>query len=290
MKPFIHPSFWADSDIEEQDAQVKLAALWLITNSQTSILGVCEPSRRRFEFETGLPVEALQRALQGLPKMFQSIGNSVFIKNYIRHQFGSGPALIRNNFFRKMQSVFLGADDEIQKAIIAEYPEFREARKGFARGSQPQGKERIGREGKGKDVPADRFEEFWNGVPNKIGKGEARKAWQKALKVADADTIIAGLKGYRAYESGRVMQRDYRPLHPATWLNQERWTDAQAKAPKSPSELEADRIKALRQRVQPDLENFKKWFAEQYQRDDWEEGLRRESVLSDFLASKGEKP
>ncbi len=44
MKPFIDQSFWSDPDIEAAKTGVKLAALWLITNTQTSLLGICGAS------------------------------------------------------------------------------------------------------------------------------------------------------------------------------------------------------------------------------------------------------
>lgn len=71
----------------------------------------------------------------------------------------------------------------------------------------------------------DMFERFWNGVPNKIAKGKAREAWNKAVKVASAETILSGLPTFCEYERRRKYEQDYRPLHPATWLNQERWGD-----------------------------------------------------------------
>jgi len=71
------------------------------------------------------------------------------------------------------------------------------------------------------------FEEFWKEVPNKISKGAAREAYCKARDKATHAAILAGLPGYAAYESTRqkASKGDYRPLHPATWLNQERWND-----------------------------------------------------------------
>lgn len=67
--------------------------------------------------------------------------------------------------------------------------------------------------------------DFWPNVPTKIGKGAARKAYIKARKKIPAETILTGLPKYQAYEDGRKDQSDYRPLHPATWINQERWAD-----------------------------------------------------------------
>ena len=82
----------------------------------------------------------------------------------------------------------------------------------------------------------DEFEkEFWPNVPNKVGKGKARDAYIKARKIAKKEKILAGLPNYVAYAKKRSSQPDYRPLHPATWLNQERWTDEpEFKRKKSP--------------------------------------------------------
>ena len=69
------------------------------------------------------------------------------------------------------------------------------------------------------------FEEFWNGVPNKISKGYARECFSRALKKASFEEIMAGLPAYHQYEKKRQKQEGYQPLHPSTWLNRERWTD-----------------------------------------------------------------
>lgn len=148
MKPLLDPAFWSDPEIEANKPGVKLAALWLITNSQTSLLGVCGASVTRFKFETGLPEEALQRALEALPRSFTKIGNVVFVRNYIRHQFGTGDKLTRNNFFVALKSLFLSVkDEELRNAILKEYPEFEQALQRACEGlSKP--KERIGKERK----------------------------------------------------------------------------------------------------------------------------------------------
>ena len=72
----------------------------------------------------------------------------------------------------------------------------------------------------------DRFDEFWSEVSRKIGKGQARKAWTAALKKADADTIITGI---RRYAAERRSENPKFTAHPATWLNGERWEDERPK-------------------------------------------------------------
>lgn len=61
------------------------------------------------------------------------------------------------------------------------------------------------------------FSAFWAGYPRKDAKGDARKAWPRALVKATSAQILAGLSQYRFREEMRFV-----PL-PATWLNGERW-------------------------------------------------------------------
>ena len=72
----------------------------------------------------------------------------------------------------------------------------------------------------------DGFELFWSKVPRKVAKGGARKAFKSALKKASQDQITSGMESYAASVKGKDPQFI---VHPATWLNQERWDD-EAKA------------------------------------------------------------
>lgn len=179
MKPMIDQSFWSDPDIEAQKSGVKLTALWLMTNSQTSLLGLCGASDQRFAFETGLPSEALQRAIEALPRAFVRFGSLVFVKNYIRHQFGTGGKLKRNNFFVALKSLFLSVKDlDLRSEVLKEYPEFKEALEEGLKGlTKPQySTDRERKEGKesperkpqpGIEIPeclrTERFETAWSG-------------------------------------------------------------------------------------------------------------------------------
>lgn len=145
MKPFIDSSFWSDPDIETAKPGVKLAALWLITNPRTSLIGLCESSLARFELETGLKAEVLARALEALPRAFKKFGNTVFVTRYIQHQFGRGDKLKRNNFFVALRSLFGNVkDEELREYFLAEYPEFDTEPE---RASQGLVKPKEGREG-----------------------------------------------------------------------------------------------------------------------------------------------
>jgi predicted transcriptional regulator len=59
------------------------------------------------------------------------------------------------------------------------------------------------------------FDEFWNLYPKKIAKGDALKAWNKAIKSKTADEL---LKLTKAYAEGKLPELKYIP-YPASWLN-----------------------------------------------------------------------
>lgn len=107
-----------------------------------------------------------------------------------------------------------------------------ENRKNVRNGAKPKRK-----------APADapRFDEFWDIYPRKRDKGKARPAWNKAVKKADPDTIIAAAKRYAATvdrsEGGRFIK------YPASWLNAEAWDDEPADQDTSPEQDMWTRLK-----------------------------------------------
>jgi hypothetical protein len=69
---------------------------------------------------------------------------------------------------------------------------------------------------------SEQFNKFWAIYPRKKGKGQAIKAFEKALLKTDLETILAGVEAYKEYED---MYDPQFIAHPTTWLNGERWDD-----------------------------------------------------------------
>jgi hypothetical protein len=67
------------------------------------------------------------------------------------------------------------------------------------------------------------FDRFWEAYPRRIGKGQARKAWNTAAKKTDPEIIIEAAGRFTA---SRGNQDPKFTPHPSTWLNGERWGDA----------------------------------------------------------------
>lgn len=69
------------------------------------------------------------------------------------------------------------------------------------------------------------FEDFWSAYPRKVGKGAARKVWDKIRPTQELiQTILDAIQLQRQSQQWQKDGGQFIP-HPATWLNQERWMD-----------------------------------------------------------------
>jgi len=80
-------------------------------------------------------------------------------------------------------------------------------------------------------MPTASFEDFWNVWPRKDAKADARRAWNRAVKRADADMILRAATVYA--ESPYRPEKQFVP-YGASWLNKDRWDDPAPEAPESP--------------------------------------------------------
>ena len=70
----------------------------------------------------------------------------------------------------------------------------------------------------------DPFDEWWEHYPKKVGKGQARTAFRRALKKVDLDTLTEGTRQLAAHHQQAGTDKRYIP-NASTWLNGERWDD-----------------------------------------------------------------
>lgn len=84
----------------------------------------------------------------------------------------------------------------------------------------------------------DAFEDFWQAYPKKVGKGDARKSWQK-IKPCDQlqQRMAMSLESQKQSVQWLKDGGKFIP-NPSTWLNQQRWEDDLTPLPyKSEQEL-----------------------------------------------------
>jgi len=68
------------------------------------------------------------------------------------------------------------------------------------------------------------FQEFWNAYPRKVGKGAARKAWEKKKSKPSIKVVLKAIEAQKKSDQWKKENGQYIP-HPATWINQDRWED-----------------------------------------------------------------
>jgi uncharacterized protein YdaU (DUF1376 family) len=79
----------------------------------------------------------------------------------------------------------------------------------------------------GGDSASREFDGWWQECPRKVGKDAAARKYVIARRQADAETLLAGMRRYRASVSDKEPQFI---VHPAAWLHQGRWKDEDAAA------------------------------------------------------------
>jgi hypothetical protein len=68
----------------------------------------------------------------------------------------------------------------------------------------------------------EKFEEFYQTYPRRVGRGQAESAWAKAIKIATPEEIMDGLR--RLLPSMAKTEKQFLK-HPSTWLNAKGWMD-----------------------------------------------------------------
>ena len=124
MESKIKGSFWTDDGIGGLDPNLKLAALWVITNPEVTVLGMTKVSLRHFTFDTGLPATELDRLCTTLPQAFTYRTGLVVAHNFIHHQLGSGEKLRLNSIFKAVCRAFEQVrEDWLKKLLLSSCPE-----------------------------------------------------------------------------------------------------------------------------------------------------------------------
>lgn len=86
------------------------------------------------------------------------------------------------------------------------------------------------------------FELVWKAYPRKVGKGAARKAWNKlAPDAALVQKMLDALK-WQVYQDQWSKDGGAYIPHLSTWLNQERWDDQPMQLPN----VSAENARSLR--------------------------------------------
>lgn len=79
------------------------------------------------------------------------------------------------------------------------------------------------------------FDEFYKAYPRKKQRGQAEKAWTKAVKHTDPSVIVAGAVQFRQWCERDRKEAQFIP-YPSTWLNGKGWLDERDPEPLTAAE------------------------------------------------------
>lgn len=74
----------------------------------------------------------------------------------------------------------------------------------------------------GVEITDAAFEQWWTAYPRKVGKADARKAYQAAVKACPPARLLDAVERYAQQRAGEDPRFT---AHPGTWLRQGRWDD-----------------------------------------------------------------
>ena len=90
---------------------------------------------------------------------------------------------------------------------------------------KPIAKQKINSRVKSPAITCPDFERFWKLYPRKASQKRAKTSFNKAIKGGvTAQVIIDGVIAFKQELERTKIEEEYLP-YPATWLNEERWTD-----------------------------------------------------------------
>lgn len=95
IKRIVDTSFWTDGKVEEFTPEDKYFMLYLLTNPQTTQLGIYEISMKRTAYELGYSIDAVRALVERFEKVhgviiFSKETNEIAIKNFLRHSVIKG--------------------------------------------------------------------------------------------------------------------------------------------------------------------------------------------------------
>lgn len=226
----IYLSFWTDAKVDDDfTPEDKYFFLYLLTNPHTNICGCYEVTPKQMARETGYNEDSVKRLLDRMEKVhgvikYDSDTKEVLIPNWGKYNWHNSPKTmagaekvaqhIKSETFKKAVadtlSIGYGYPMDISVSVLNTT-------------TTPISKNSTDNH-ISNTVVEEYFDTFWREYPRKVGKGDARKKFAKALTKTSFDNIMAALQRVKASAQWKKDDGQFVP-YPATWLNQERWDD-----------------------------------------------------------------
>lgn len=226
---------WQDPWFETLNPHSKLLFIYLWTNDVCNQAGLYQISLRRVEFETGIKPQSVLKNL--LPKIeYFPDQEIIWVKNFFKKQCANEKfalAAIRSLYcipkiivekFTQYNAVLIEkyGIDTVSIPYKTEFDTLCESVTDTGTGTVPDtvpGTRRSAGE------LAKGFDEFWKAYPKKVGKQEAKRAWERMNgNRPELISIVAKIDQLKTSDQWKKQNGQFIP-HPATWINRGGWDD-----------------------------------------------------------------
>jgi hypothetical protein len=220
------------------DDGLRVVALYLLTGPQTNRVGLYRLSPAAAAEDLNLTVETFRERLGTVCATFDwtfdSTARVMWIPSWWRFNTPENPNVLKGCLDdlsevpeTPLLSQFASHVDTLPATLHPTFVERMAERYGQRSANQEQDQEQDQEHtGAGDAQLTDNgFDAFWRAFPKHVGKGAARRAWDRRRLTADLQaTILAAVATQRRSEQWQRDNGRYIP-NPATWLNEERWDD-----------------------------------------------------------------
>mgnify|MGYP001134485774 CR=1 FL=1 len=236
-------SFWQDPKVlEEMTPEDKYFYIYLLTNPNTTQIGVYQVTKKQIMFEIGYSIESVNSLIERFQNMHKLIKynpntREIAILNWGKYNLIKGGKPILDcvqKELNEVKDISLLSDmvDKIPNESIRQLFYNRIEQKNniitnvtlhdtLDDTSTISGQKEKEKE-KENNIYSNEFEQFWILYPRKIDKKKAYKSFIKILKAYSLDVILSGTEKYSKQVKG-VEKKFIK--HPSTFLNNESFID-----------------------------------------------------------------
>jgi hypothetical protein len=214
----IKPEFWNDEKLAKvsRDARLTFIGVWTCSDD----FGVTKGNEawlksQIYPYEDGIKLSKFEEWLGELEELKVIIPfkfheeKFYYIKNFSKHQKVDHPSKNRNP--EPPEDIESDSYSYLSNILAKDSREFRdetEYKQNINRNSIVQG-----------------FDEFWKAYPKKVGKQEAKKAWERQNgNRPTLEVIISKIESLKHTEQWTKQNGQFIP-NPSTWLNRGGWDD-----------------------------------------------------------------
>lgn len=224
----VYTTFWTDSKVEDDfTPEDKYFYLYLLTNVHTNLCGCYEISKKQMSGDTGYTVDVIERLLSRMIDMhgvirYNDQTKEVLLLNWHKYNWSKSDKLLKG-VAKEIEHIKSLDFQKTLLILLAQYGyDIDTVSIGYAYPMDTSVTVTV--TDTGTNPVNNNFETFWNEYPKKVGKKDAKRAFDKALKSVKAETMIRAVIAQK--KSGQWLRENGRYIpNPSTWLNQGRWDD-----------------------------------------------------------------